>query len=128
MQRKDSLIPVAEVVSGSNGPVKAIRDDLAPGACGASPSCRSGQPAYFGASEAEPDLRLHGADDGAVQHCLAPTPATSIQYTRVRMVRTNSYMSTTGGGNKLPFGHLPRLLDGVRFRRRPCALKAACWF
>ena len=70
MQRKrGELVPIGEASSGLDaGPLQAIRE--------ASPQARH----HFtqadqvnllvSASEADPDLRVHGADDGAVQ--LAP--------------------------------------------------------
>ena len=87
-RQRDRLVPVADTLADLGGPVKAIRE--------ASPQARH----HFTQADQvnqlisvpakrSPDLRLHGADDGAVQHCLAPTPATSTS-TRASMVRTNS--------------------------------------
>ena len=88
-----------------DGPVKAIRE--------ASPQARHHftladqvNPACFG-QRSGPRSRLHGADDGA---CSLPrtNPGNRIRYTRQNGPYT-LYM-TAGGGNKLPFGNLPRLL------------------
>ena len=70
-------------------PVPTLRDD--------SPQARWG---FTVADQVEPDLSqpakrtpisgLHGADDGAVQLCPAPTPATGFEYKPVRTARTRS--------------------------------------
>ena len=103
--KRGSLVPVAEVVSGLNGSVKAIRD--------ASPQARH----HFTqadqvnqlvtASEADPDL---GFMARMMALCSLPrtNPGNRIRYTRQNGPYT-LYM-TAGGGNKLPFGNLPRLL------------------
>ena len=124
MQRqRGSLVPVAEVVSGSNGPVKAIRD--------ASPQARH----HFtqadqvhqlvSASEADPDLGFMGR---TMALCSLPrsNPGNRHQYKRVNGPFT-LYM-VAGGGNKLPFGNLPRLLlawvctEAVRTQSRELVL------
>ena len=119
MQRqRGSLVPVAEVVSGSNGPVKAIRD--------ASPQARH----HFtqadqvnqlvGASEADADL---GFMARLLALCSLPrtNPGNRLQYKRVNGPY-QLYM-IAGGGNKLPFGNLPRLIAGLGDVPKPCGLK-----
>ena len=75
MQRqRGGSVPIGEVIGGLDGPVRTIRD--------ASPQARH----HFTqadqvnqlvtASEADPDLGFHGANDGACAPCPARTPAT----------------------------------------------------
>ena len=106
MQRqRGSLVPVAEVVSGLNGPVKAIRD--------ASPQALHHFTRFdqvnqlVSASEADASL---GFMARMMALCSLPrsNPGNRIRYTRQNGPYT-LYM-TAGGGNKLPFGNLPRLL------------------
>ena len=106
MQRqRGSLVPVAEVVSGLNGPVKAIRDT--------SPQARHHFTRFdqvnqlVSASEAQPDL---GFMARMLALCSLPrtNPGNQHQYKRVNgpykliLSRTGEY--------RLPFGNLPRLL------------------
>ena len=106
MQRqRGSLIPVAEVLSDLGGPMKALRD--------ASPQARH----HFtqadqvnqlvSASEADPDL---GFMARTMALCSLPrtNPGNRKEYKRVNGPFT-LYM-VAGGGNKLPFGNLPRLI------------------
>ena len=106
MQRqRGSLVPVAEVVSGSNGPVKAIRD--------ASPQARH----HFTradqvnqlvtASEADPDL---GFIARMMALCSLPrtNPGDRLQYKRVN--GPYKLVMIAGADCKLPYGNLPRLL------------------
>ena len=63
-RKRNGLVPIGEVCSGLGGPVKEIRE--------ASPQALHHFTRFdqvnqlVGASEADPDLGLHGADDGAV--------------------------------------------------------------
>ena len=124
MQRQHgSLVPVAEVVSGLNGSVKAIRD--------ASPQALHHFTRFdqvnqlVEAGEADPDL---GFMARLMALCSLPR---SNPGNRLRYVRCNGpytlYM-TAGGGNKLPFGSLPRLLlawlstEAVRTQSRELVL------
>ena len=105
MQRKQGLVPVAEALADLPGPVKAIRD--------ASPQARHHFTRFdqvnqlVSASEADADL---GFMARMMALCSLPrsNPGNRLQYKR-----TNGpyalYM-IAGGGNKLPFGSLPRLL------------------
>ena len=106
MQRqRGELVSIGEAISGLDGPVKAIRD--------ASPQARH----HFtqadqvnqlvGASEADPDL---GFMARMMALCSMPrtNPGNRLQYKRVNGPFT-LYM-TASGGNKLPFGNLPRLI------------------
>ena len=106
MQRKRSeLVPIGEVCSVLGGPVKALRD--------ASPQARhpftqlDQVNQLVGASEADPDL---GFMARTMALCSLPrsNPGNRLQYTRVNGPFT-LYMTVTGG-NKLPFGNLPRLI------------------
>ena len=124
MQRQHgSLVPVAEVVSGLNGPVKAIRD--------ASPQAlhhftQADQVHQLvSASEADPDL---GFMARLMALCCLPrtNPGNRKEYKRVNGPYT-LYMNAVGG-NKLPFGNLPRLLlawvsaEAVRTQSREIVL------
>ena len=106
MQRQRSeLVPISESLADLPGNVQAIRDD--------SPQARH----HFtladqvnqlvSASEADPDL---GFMARMMALCSLPrtNPGNRIRYTRQNGPYT-LYM-TAGGGNKLPFGNLPRLL------------------
>ena len=121
MQRqRGELVPIGDAVSGLDD-VPAIRD--------ASPQARH----HFtladqvnqlvSASEADPDL---GFMARLMALCSLPrtNPGNRIRYTRQNGPYT-LYM-TAGGGNKLPFGNLPRLLLALRLDRsgahpKPCA-------
>ena len=104
-QRDGELVPIAEAFSDLSGQVAALRD--------ASPQARH----HFtqadqvnqlvSASEADPDL---GFMARMMALCSLPrtNPGNRIRYTRQNGPYT-LYM-TAGGGNKLPFGNLPRLL------------------
>ena len=104
-RKRNGLVPIGEAFGGLDGPVKAIRD--------ASPQARH----HFtqadqvnqlvGASEADP---YWGFMARMLVLCSLPrtNPGTRLQYKRVNGPFT-LYM-TVSGGNKLPFGNLPRLL------------------
>ena len=106
MQRqRGSLVPVAEVVSGSNGPVKAIRD--------ASPQARH----HFTRTDQVDQLvsaREAEAERGFMARTMAlcslprANPGKRHQYKRVN--GPYKLIMIAGGDNKLPFGNIPRLL------------------
>ena len=106
MQRqRGGLVPIGEASGSLDGPVKAIRE--------ASPQARhhftlSDQvDQLVRASEADPDL---GFMARLLVLCSLPrsNPGNRLQYKRVNGPFT-LYM-TASGGNKLPFGNLPRLI------------------
>ena len=105
MQSKEGLLPAAEVLSGLDGPVKAIRE--------ASPQALHHYTRFdqvnqlVGASEADSDL---GFMARLLALCSLPrtNPGNRLQYKRVNGPY-QLYM-IAGGGNKLPFGNIPRLL------------------
>ena len=124
MQRqRGELVPISDALSDMGGPVKAIRD--------ASPQARH----HFTvadqvhqlvrASEADPDL---GFMARTMALCSLPrsNPGNRKEYKRVNGPFT-LYM-VAGGGNKLPFGNLPRLLlawvctEAVRTQSRELVL------
>ena len=124
MQRqRGELVPIGEVVGGLDGPVKAIRD--------ATPQSRH----HFtladqvnqlvSASEADPDLGFMGR---TMALCSLPrsNPGNRLQYKRQNGPFT-LYM-VAAGGNKLPYGNLPRLLlawvstEAVRTQSRELVL------
>ena len=124
--KRGSLVPIAEVVSGLNGPVKAIRE--------ASPQAlhhytRFDQVnALVGASEADPD---RGFMARLMALCSLPrtNPGNRKEYKRVNGPYT-LYM-TAIGDNKLPYGSSPRLLlawvstEAVRTQSRELILGAS---
>ena len=106
MERKrNGLVPVGEVFGGLDDPVKAFRE--------ASPQAlhhftQADQVNLLvSASEADPDL---GFMARLLVLCSLPrsNPGNRLQYKRVNGPFT-LYM-TASGGNKLPFGNLPRLI------------------
>ena len=106
MQRqRGELVPIGEVVADLDGPVKAIRE--------ASPQALHHFTRFdqvnqlVGASEADPDL---GFMARLLALCSLPrtNPGNRLQYKRVNGPY-QLYM-IAGGGNKLPFGNIPRLL------------------
>ena len=124
MQRqRGEWVPIAEAFSDLSGPVAALRD--------ASPQARH----HFtqadqvnqlvSASEADPDL---GFMARLMALCSLPrtNPGDRIRYKRVNGPYT-LYM-TAGGGCKLPYGNLPRLLlawlstEAVRTQSRELVL------
>ena len=123
MQSKEGLLPAAEVLSGLDGPVQAIRD--------ASPQALHHYTRFdqvnqlVSASEADPDL---GFMARLLVLCSLPrtNPGNRLQYKRVNGPFT-LYM-TASGGNNLPFGNLPRLLlawvstEAVRTQSREISL------
>ena len=124
MQRqRGSLVPVAEVVSGLNGPVKAIRE--------ASPQALHHFTRFdqvnqlVSASEADPDL---GFMARLMALCSLPrtNPGNRHQYKRVN--GPFKLIMIAGGDNKLPYGNLPRLIlawistEVVRTRSRVIVL------
>ena len=121
--KRGSLVPVAEVVSGLDGPVKAIRD--------ASPQARHH---FTRLDQVDQLVRASeaGADLGFMARLLAlcslprTNPGNRLQYVR-RNGPYQLYM-IAGGGNKLPYGSLPRLLlawvctEAVRTQSRELVL------
>ena len=121
--KRGELVPIGEVFGSLDGPVKAIHDT--------SPQARH----HFtqadqvhqlvSAREADPDL---GFMARTMALCSLPrsNPGNRLQYKRVNGPFT-LYM-TASGGNKLPFGNLPRLLlawvstEAVKTGRRELVL------
>ena len=106
MERKrDGLVPIGEALADLGGPVKAIRE--------ASPRARHHFTRFdqvnqlVTASEADADL---GFMARTMALCSLPrsNPGNRKEYKRVNGPFT-LYM-VAGGGNKLPYGNLPRLL------------------
>ena len=104
MQRqRGELVPIGDAVSSMGGPVKAIRDDTPQARHHFTVADQVHQ--LVSASEADPDL---GFMARLLALCSLPrtNPGNRIQYRRVNGPYT-LYM-TAGGGNKLPYGNLPR--------------------
>ena len=105
MQRKrGELVPIGEVVSGLDD-VSAIRDDSPQARHSFTVADQVNQ--LVSASEADPDL---GFMARTMALCSLPrtNPGNRKEYKRVNGPFT-LYM-VAGGGNKLPFGNLPRLI------------------
>ncbi len=124
MQRKrDGLVPIREVLSDLGGPVKATRDASPQALHHFTQADQVDQ--LVEASEADPDL---GFMARLLALCSLPrtNPGDRKEYKRVNGPYT-LYMNATGG-NKLPFGNLPRLLlvwvctEAVRTQRRELIL------
>ena len=106
MQRqRGELVPIGEVVADLGGPVQALRETPPPARRGFTLADQVNQ--LVGASEADPD---RGFMARTMALCSLPrsNPGNRLQYKRVNGPYT-LYM-VAGGGNKLPFGNLPRLL------------------
>ena len=103
--RRGELVPIAEALADLPGPVQVL--------CEPAPQARRGFTLadqvnqLVGASEADPDL---GFMARTMALCSLPrsNPGNRLQYKRVNGPFT-LYM-IAGGGNKLPFGNLPRLI------------------
>ena len=116
MERKrDGLVPIGEALADLPGPVQALIPKRS-----ANPRPRRGRGftladqvnQLVGASEADPDL---GFMARTMALCSLPR---SNPRDRLRYVRRNgpyTLVMNAGGLYRLPFGHLPRLLDGVDF-------------
>ena len=124
MQRKqDGLVPAAEVLSGLDGPVQALRKTPPPAQRAFTRFDQVNQ--LVRASEADPDLGFMGR---TMALCSLPrsNPGNRLQYKRVNGPFT-LYMNAVGD-NKLPFGNLPRLLlawvctEAVRTQSRELVL------
>ena len=122
-RKRDGLVPIGEAISHLDGPVKEIRD--------ASPQAMHHFTRFdqvnqlVEASEADPDM---GFMARLMALCSLPrtNPGNRIRYKRVNGPYT-LYM-TAGGGCKLPYGNLPRLLlawlstEAVRTQNRELVL------
>ena len=113
MQRQlGELVPIGDALSGMGGPVAAIRE--------ATPQARRGFTVadqvnqLVSASEADADL---GFMTRLLTLCSLPrsNPGNRLQYKRVNGPFT-LYM-VAGGGNKLPYGNLPRRCCMIQLRR-----------
>ena len=121
MQRKcGELVPIGDALTGLDGSVKAILD--------ATPQARHHFTRFdqvnqlVSAREADPDL---GFMARLMALCSLPrtNPSNRLQYKRTNGPYT-LYM-TSGGGNKLPYGTIPRLLLALGLDRsgedpKPC--------
>ena len=106
MQRqRGELIPIGDALSGMGGPVKAIRDASPQAVHHFTQADQVNQ--LVAASEADPDL---GFMARTMALCSLPrtNPGKRKEYKRANGPFT-LYM-VAGGGNKLPYGNLPRLL------------------
>ena len=107
-----SLVPVAEVVSGLDGPVKAIREASPQAHYHFTQADQVNQ--LVSASEADADLGFMGR---TMALCSLPrtNPGNRLQYKRVN--GPFKLIMTATGDHKLPFGNLPRLIPGVGLDR-----------
>ena len=124
MQRKrGELVPIGDALSGMGGPVKAIREATPQALYHFTLADQVNQ--LVSASEADPDM---GFMARTLALCSLPrtNPGNQLQYKRVNGPYT-LYM-TAGGGCKLPYGSLPRLLlawvstEAVRTQSRELVL------
>ena len=124
MQRqRGELVPIGEVIGGLGGPVKKLRDATPQTVHHFTQADQVDQ--LVGASEADPYL---GFMARLMALCSLPrtNPGDRIRYKRVNGPYT-LYM-TAGGGCKLPYGNLPRLLlawlstEAVRTQNRELVL------
>ena len=122
-RKQNSLVPIGEVISGMGGPVPAIRETPPPARRGFTLADQVNQ--LVSASEADADL---GFMARTMALCSLPrsNPGNRLQYKRQNGPFT-LYM-VAGGGNKLPYGNLPRLLlawvstEAVRTQSRELVL------
>ena len=106
MQRqRDGLVPIGEALADLGGPVQALRETPPPARRGFTLADQVNQ--LVSASEADPD---RGFMARLMALCSLPrtNPGNRIRYKRVNGPYT-LYM-TAGGGNKLSYGNLPRLM------------------
>ena len=124
MQRqRGELVPIGDVLADLGGPVKAIRDASPQALHHFTQADQVNQ--LVEASEADPDLGFMGR---TMALCSLPrsNPGNRKEYKRVNGPFT-LYM-VAGGGNKLPFGNLPRLIlawvstEAVRTQSRELVL------
>ena len=118
-RERGELIPIGEVIADLSGPVQALRETPPPARRGFTLADQVNQ--LVSASEADADL---GFMARTMALCSLPrsNPGNRKEYKRVNGPFT-LYM-VAGGGNKLPYGNLPRLLlawvcsEAVRTRSR----------
>ena len=105
VRKQGGLVPIGDALSGMGGPVKSIREDPPPAQRGFTLADQVNQ--LVSASEAGADL---GFMTRLLTLCSLPrsNPGNRLQYKRVNGPFT-LYM-VAGGGNKLPYGNLPRLI------------------
>ena len=103
--KQDGLIPIGEALADLPGPIQAIRKTPPPAQRGFTVADQVNQ--LVSASEADPD---RGFMARLLALCSLPrsNPGNRLQYKRVNGPFT-LYM-TASGGNKLPYGNLPRLI------------------
>ena len=122
-RQRSELVPIASALADLDGPVAAIRETPPPARRGFTVADQVNQ--LVGASEADPNLGFMGR---TMALCSLPrsNPGNRKEYKRVNGPFT-LYM-VAGGGNKLPFGNLPRLLlawvstEAVRTQSRELVL------
>ena len=104
-RKRDGLVPIEEAISDLYGPVKELRDASPQALHHFTQADQVNQ--LVGASEADPDL---GFMARLMALCSLPrsNPGNRLQYKRQNGPFTLYIVA--GGGNKLPFGNLPRLL------------------
>ena len=120
---RDGLVPIGEVFSGLNGPVKALRE--------ATPQVRRGFTQadqvnqLVGASEADPE---RGFIARLMALCSLPRTNPGNRKEYVRRNGPYTLVMSAGGLSKLPFGNFPRLIlawlstEAVRTQSRELVL------
>ena len=122
-RKRDGLVPIEEAISHLDGPVKKLRDATPQAVHHFTRFDQVNQ--LIEASEADPDM---GFMARLMALCSLPrtNPGNRLQYKRVNGP-FRLYM-TASGGNKLPFGNLPRLIlawvcsEAVRTQSRELVL------
>ena len=122
-RKRNGLAPIGEVFGGLEGPVKAVCDDSPQARYSFTVADQVNQ--LVSASEEDSD---RGFMARTMALCSLPrsNPGNRLQYKRVNGPYT-LYMTVTGG-NKLPFGNLPRLIlawictEAVRTQNRELVL------
>ena len=124
MQRqRGELVPIGDALSGMAGPVQTIREATPQARPSFTVAAQVNQ--LVSASEAAADL---GFMARTMALCSLPrsNPGNRLQYKRVNGPFTPYIIA--GGGNKLPFGNLPRLIlawvstEAVRTQSRELVL------
>ena len=106
MQRqRGELVPVAEVVSGLDGSVKALRETQPPARRGFTVADQVNQ--LVSASEADPDRGFMGR---TMALCSLPRTNPGNRKEYIRRNGPFTLAMTAGVNNKLPYGNFPRLI------------------
>ena len=104
-RKRDGLVPIGEVFSDLDGPVKELREASPQAVHHFTQADQVNQ--LVGASEADPDL---GFMARLMALCSLPRTNPGNRKEYVRRNGPYALVMSAGGLNKLPFGNIPRLL------------------